>query len=46
MASLGGRASTFGVGAKTERRRGLHLEGAWLVRLGGAFTCGGGLNAE
>ena len=25
-----------------QRRRGLRLKGAWLVRMGGASTCGGG----
>ena len=29
-----------------QSRRGLRLEGAWLVRMGGASTCGGGAKMQ
>ena len=30
----------------SQGRRGLRLEGAWLVRMGGASTCGGGAKMQ
>ena len=29
-----------------QSRRGLRMEGAWLLRMGGASTCGGGLKCR
>ena len=29
-----------------QRRRGLRMEGAWLLRMGGASTCGGGAKMQ
>ena len=42
VASSDGRDFHVWRRAKMQSRRGLRLEGAWLVRVGGASTCGGG----
>ena len=36
-----GGASTCGGGAKMQSKRGLHLEGAWVVQAGGDSSSGG-----